>query len=240
MDATRRTQPRTARAGKPVRAPAALRLTEAMRQRIQQDALAFVAERYRLDDAQRAALAAIPIRWRRGRGGSAYFTRATRGFDGPHILLRVAPGRVARWHTYRRARARFGTPPEGIELHTRILATAVLVHELTHAVQHGACGGPRRRFSEVETTENEIEYVRRHAPDAFANLRPVMRRVRAARAGRLKASAPPRGGLAALRAIVLRTAGAIVGLVSPRTPPQQAPATPTRPRRTRSPRPTGS
>lgn len=66
--------------------------------------------------------------------------------------------------------------------------TVVLVHEYTHAVQHGVCGGSKRRYSEVETTENEIEFVRRHAPVAFEQLvhvqRGVVRRVR--RRGRVK------------------------------------------------------
>jgi hypothetical protein len=213
---------------------ASLRLTERSRRAIHAEALDFVCGRYALDDAQRAALAGLPIRWRRGRGASAYYPRRAHGFDGPHILLRVANGRTARWHTYRRARARYSTPPEGIEVETVALAAAVLVHEFTHAVQHGACGGVRRKFSEVETTENEVEFMRTRAPEAFARLVPVVRRRRKSRAAAKARPAAP-SGLAALRAIVLRAAGRLAGLVSP-----AAPAKPSTRRRSRSTTPTGS
>lgn len=238
MDAARQSPLRSAPAST---AAPSLRLTEGERSRIRTAALAFVGERYRLTQARLADLASIPIRWRRGSGSSAYYPRRAHGFDRPHILLRVPRGATARWHTYRRARARFGTPPGGIELDVRVLAGAVLVHELTHAVQHGATGDGRRRFSEVETTENEIEFVRRHAPAAFAQLVPVLRKKRATAAarkvGRGAARADAPRGLAALRAIVLRTAGALAALV--RTASAPAPQ-PTPRRRGRSPRPTGS
>ena len=131
MDAVRKTDRSAARAA----TVATLRLTARAKAAIHREALDFVCERYALEESQRDALAAIPIRWRRGRGASAYYPRRAHGFAGPHILLRVAPGASARWHTYRRARARFTTPPGGIELATRTLAAAVLVHELTHALQ---------------------------------------------------------------------------------------------------------
>ena len=228
MDALRR--PRSA----PVPLPNAVsvRLTERTRAAIREDALDFVCERYGLGSAQRTALEEIPIRWKRGRGASAYYARRAHGFAGPHILLRVAPGPSARWHTYRRTGARYSTPPGGIELDSRTLAVAVLVHEYTHALQHGAAGGLRRRFSEVETTGNEIEFVRRRAPEAFAQLVPVVRRARRSAKAAARRSTGRGTALAALRAIVLRAAGRLAGFVSG-TPP-------TTRRRTRSPRPTGS
>jgi hypothetical protein len=228
MDAARRSRLAPA----PVPAAVPVRLTERTRAAIREDALDFVSRRYGLETAQRSALGAIPIRWRRGRGASAYYPRRAHGFAGPHILLRVAPGATARWHTYRRAGARYATPPGGIELDARTLAVAVLVHEYTHALQHGAAGGLRRRFSEVETTGNEIEFIRLRAPEAFAQLVPVVRRPRRAAKGRARGAAARGTALAALRAIVLRAAGRLAGLVS--APP------PTTRRRTRSPRPTGS
>lgn len=229
MDAVRKTDrpPAATRA-------AAFRLTEKARRAIHAEALDFVCRRYGLDDAQRASLATIPIRWRRGRGASAYYPRRAHGFGGPHILLRVASGRTAHWHTYRRARARYSTPPGGIAVDTLALAAAVLVHEFTHAVQHGACGGARRRFSEVETTENEVEFMRARAPDAFAQLMPVVRKKRRSPGrGRARAGAP--SGLAALREIVLRAAGRLAGFVS-----RGSPAQPSSRRRSRSTTPTGS
>ncbi len=197
------------------------RLTDEKRARITADALDFIVERYGLTPAQRALLAAVPIRWRRARGSSAFYTRAAHGFGGPHILLRIPPGIMAKWNTYRRARARFSTPPGGIDLPVRILATAVLVHEYTHAVQHGVVGGTRRRYGEVETTENEIEYVRREAPEAFGLLVPVVRKAPRRRGTRRagRAMPAPQTGLAALRATVLRFGATLTGLLAPRPAP---------------------
>ncbi len=246
MDAAR--PPRSARATRGAAPARGLRLTERARAGIHADAVGHVAARYGLADAERSALAAVPLRWRRGRGSSGFYPRPAHGFPGPHILVKVPTGARTRWHTYRRARARFTTPPGGIELDVRVFATAVLVHELTHALQHGVAGGVRRRYSEVETTENEIEYVRRAAPEAFAQLVPVVRaparrtKARAAASRALPAGEPAAAhassALHALRTIVLRFAGSFAGLMRPASPP--APAPRSSPRRSRSPRPTGS
>lgn len=160
----------------PTRSARAVVLTPKLRAMVARDAIAFLSERYTLDQASRAALAAVPIRWRRAHGASAFYPRPTRGFEGPHIRLRVPPGGTGAWHTYRRTRARFSTPRGGLLLPTRVLATTILIHEYTHALQHGVCGTPKRRFSEVETTGNEIEYIRRAAPEAFARLVPMERK----------------------------------------------------------------
>lgn len=184
MQATRKARPRR-------RAP----FTAARRAAVVQAALHFVVERYRLDAAAAERLAAIPVRWRAGAGRSAFYPRPARGYGVPHIQIRVPRGAAARWHTYRRVRARLSTPAGGIELPVELLVTVVLVHEYTHAVQHGVCGGSKRRYSEVETTENEIEFVRRHAPAAFEQLvhvqRGVVRRVR--RRGHVKGAGPDGG-----------------------------------------------
>ena len=58
------------------------RLTLRARQSIHREALAFVAERYGLDAERTAALAAIPVRWKRARGSSAFYLRAAHGFGG--------------------------------------------------------------------------------------------------------------------------------------------------------------
>jgi hypothetical protein len=145
-------------------------LTAAVRRQIVERAGAFVRQRYRMDAAAAAALMALPVVWRRGGGRSAFYPRPCRGHAGPHIVLRIPRGAYGRWCTYRRVRARLSTPREGIELPIDLLLTVVLIHEFTHAVQHGVCGGTPRRFSEVETTENEIEFVRVHAPAAHARL----------------------------------------------------------------------
>ncbi len=144
-----------------------------IRRQIVERAAAFVRQRYRMDHAAAEMLTALPVRWKQGAGRSAFYRRPCRGYDGPHILLRVPSAAFARWHTYRRMRARWATPRHGVELPIDVLMTVVLIHEYTHAVQHGVCGGVARRYSEVETTENEIEFVRLHAPSAYAELVPV-------------------------------------------------------------------
>lgn len=149
-------------------------LTEEFREGVVSRAGEFICQRYRLDATAAERLKALPVRWRRGCGRSAFYRRACRGYDGPHILLRVPSGISAGWHTYRRVRARLSTPRGGIEMPIDVLMTVVLIHEYTHAVQHGVCGHAPRKYSEVETTENEIEFVRLHAPDAFARLVGVM------------------------------------------------------------------
>jgi hypothetical protein len=150
-----------------------LQVDAPIRRQIVERAAAFIRQRYRMDPTAAEMLTALPVRWRQGAGRSAFYRRPCRGYDGPHILLRVPPAAFARWHTYRRMRARWATPRHGVELPIDVLMTVVLIHEYTHAVQHGVCGGVARRYSEVETTENEIEFVRLHAPAAYAALVPM-------------------------------------------------------------------
>ena len=168
------------------------RLTEALKRRIVRDAVDFLTEREGLSEAQRAQLLAVPIRWRRRRGGCRFYAGPAHGFGGPHILLSVGRGAELRWHTYRRVRAGLTTPPGGIAMPMAMWATVVLVHELTHALQHGMCGTPRRRFSEVETTDHEIEFVRRVAPSLHAQLVPVQRERKPRKRRRAKIAMPPR------------------------------------------------
>jgi hypothetical protein len=156
-----------------------------------QEAIGFLVEREGLSPAQRACLEAVPVRWRRRRGPSRFYLGPAHGFDGPHILLSVGRGAEVRWHTYRRVRARLATPREGVVMPMPLYATVALVHEYTHALQHGVCGTPRRRYSEVETTDNEIAFIRRVAPHLHARLVPVPRRA-AGRRG-VHAPTPSRG-----------------------------------------------
>ena len=152
-------------------ASARVRFTERRRREALQDAVEFLAERYELGAQQRAALSAVPVRWRRGGRRSTF--RAPRDGGPGSITVSLPRGPSVRWHVYRRVRAGLVTPHEGVEMDLATFARLVLVHELTHALQHGTCGGPRRRFSEVETTRNEIEFLRRIMPEACARLVPV-------------------------------------------------------------------
>lgn len=160
------------------RAAPTTRFTDALRQRLVTEAIDFLAEVYELDHAQRSALAAVPVRWRRRNGRSAFYLKARHGFDGPHILVSVPRGAVARWSVYRRVRAAWVTPPRGIEMPVTLFAVVVLVHEFTHAIQHGVCGTPKRRYGEVETTRNEIRLIERMAPHLHAQLLPLKGKAR--------------------------------------------------------------
>ena len=155
-------------------AAAGARFAERRRQEALRDAVDFLAERYGLDARQREALSAVPVRWRRGGRRSTF--RAPRDGSPGSITVSLPRGGSVRWHVYRRVRAGLVTPREGIEMDLATFARLVLVHELTHALQHGTCGGPRRRYSEVETTRNEVECLRRLMPEACGRLLPVQGR----------------------------------------------------------------
>lgn len=175
-------------------------------------AIDFLVEARGLAPSQRAQLEAVPIRWRRRRGRSRFYTGAAHGFGGPHILLCVGRGHEVRWHTYTRVRSGLTTPREGIAMPVSLYVSVVLVHEFTHALQHGVCGTPRRRYSEVETTDNEIEFVRRMAPRLHAQLVPVRAGVQGRRSARTGPRARARTRPLARRGVF----GWLLGLLSPR------------------------
>jgi hypothetical protein len=90
----------------------------------------------------------------------------------PYISVAIPAGTDAKWVTYDRVHARLTTPPGGLLVPVGLRIVLCLVHEYTHAIQDGVCGGERRRFLEAEPTKNEIEYVRLHAPTYYAKLVP--------------------------------------------------------------------
>ncbi|MCE2875381.1 MAG: hypothetical protein LW625_07065 [Planctomycetaceae bacterium] len=149
------------------------RFTDALRRRLIEQAIDFLAAEYELDAAQRRALHAVPVRWRRRHGRSVFYMKPRHGFAGPHILVSVPRGATARWSVYRRVRVGLVAPPQGIEMPVALFAAVVLVHEFTHAIQHGVCGTPKRPYGEVETTDNEIRFIERMAPDVHAQLLPL-------------------------------------------------------------------
>jgi hypothetical protein len=117
------------------------RFTDALRRRLVEQAIDFRAAEYELDAAQQRALHAVPVRWRRRHGRSAFYMKPKHGFAGPHILVSVPRGTTARWSVYRRVRVGLVAPPQGIEMPVALFAAVVLVHEFTHAIQHGGGGG---------------------------------------------------------------------------------------------------
>ena len=154
-------------------APSSTRFTESLRRRLVAQAIDFLAKEYELDAVQQRALHAVPVRWRRRHGRSAFYMKPKHGFAGPHILVSVPRGSTARWSVYRRVRVGLVAPPQGIEMPVALFAAVVLVHEFTHAIQHGVCGTSKRPYGEVETTDNEIRFIERVAPDVHAQLLPL-------------------------------------------------------------------
>lgn len=59
-------------------------------------------------------------------------------------------------YLYRKANAGLTTPPKGLNVGIQIQTACAIIHELTHYVQ----GTENRKFSEVETTQNEIKYLK--------------------------------------------------------------------------------
>lgn len=65
------------------------------------------------------------------------------------------------------ARKRIGIMnPVGIKCGYLVSTTLSIIHEATHHVQNLEA----RRYSEVETTQNEIEYLRVHHPEHFEKI----------------------------------------------------------------------
>jgi hypothetical protein len=180
-------------------ASSSTRFTESLRRRLVAQAIDFLAAEYELDAAQQRALHAVPVRWRRRHGRSVFYMKPRHGFAGPHILVSVPRGATARWSVYRRVRVGLVAPPQGIEMPVALFAAVVLVHEFTHAIQHGVCGTPKRRYGEVETTDNEIRFIERVAPDVHAQLLPLKAKPRkrgatgARRARETRPTVPPEG-----------------------------------------------
>jgi hypothetical protein len=176
------------------------RFTEPLRRQLVAQAIDFLAKEYALDPSQRGALRALPIRWRRRHGSSVFYTKPRNGFAGPHILISVPRGVTVRWSVYRRVRAGLMTPPGGIEMPATLFALVALVHEFTHAIQHGVCGTPKRCYGEVETTKNEIRFIEQVAPHVHAQLLPLRAKSRkrsvptgARRVRETRPTVPPEG-----------------------------------------------
>ncbi len=150
--------------------PSPTRLTLALRRTIVNEAMAFITATYNLTPYQRETLATVPIQWKRCRRASRFERGGSHRLIGPRIRLCVPTGKTASWTVYSRRRIGLSPPPQGIQVPIRLFATAVLIHELTHAVQDGLGVMPSRCMSEVETTRNEITYVRSVSPEVFSQL----------------------------------------------------------------------
>lgn len=88
-------------------------------------------------------------------------------YDETKGVIRIDQNRLL-WHTY--IRKTVGVYAFNIK-HVDLIAsiTVQLIHEMTHHIQH--CED--RKFSEVETTKNEIEWMRVHRPQFHAKLKTI-------------------------------------------------------------------
>ena len=97
-----------------------------------------------------------------------WFTNSRRAFYYPNKRsAKIGLGGGNKWHTYDRKTV--GKTSNGIVVPELLLVTITIVHELTHAIQHFQ----NRKYSEVETTQNEIEYVKIVSPSTLAFLKEV-------------------------------------------------------------------
>lgn len=62
------------------------------------------------------------------------------------------------------------TPHEGLNVGIELQIITALIHELTHYIQ----GVEKRVYSEVETTRNEIEYLKQNEPFWYNCLVPII------------------------------------------------------------------
>ncbi len=80
--------------------------------------------------------------------------------------VRIATSRI-RWATY--IKKRVGAYANWIPCTIYESWTLQFVHEYTHAIQ----GDQKRRYSEVETTRNEIAFAQEFFPHLFMKLAPI-------------------------------------------------------------------
>ena len=69
-------------------------------------------------------------------------------------------------HLYNKQTVGLTTPKQGLAVGYVIGTTCAIIHELTHYIQ----GMEGRKFSEVETTQNEIDYLKEKDPYWYSRL----------------------------------------------------------------------
>ena len=70
---------------------------------------------------------------------------------------------------YKKVTCELTTPPKGLMVGCELQTTCAVIHEVTHYIQ----GLEKRKMSEVETTQNEIDYLRVNEPFWFSKLIPL-------------------------------------------------------------------
>ena len=117
----------------------------------------YLATRYEMTDDLRKHLDDTEVWFTNGHGG---------WYRSERRQVKVGIGRD-KWYTYKRKTV--GKMSRGISVPQLLCVTIILLHELTHAVQHFE----GRKYSEVETTENEIEYVGMVSPSTLGRMEEV-------------------------------------------------------------------
>ena len=120
-------------------------------------AMEYLATRYEMTEGLRQHLEETEIWFTNGQGG--WYCKHKR-------KVKVGIKRD-KWYTYKRKTV--GKMSLGITVPQLLCVTIILLHELTHAVQHFE----GRKYSEVETTENEIEYVGLVSPSTLNRMNEV-------------------------------------------------------------------
>lgn len=72
-------------------------------------------------------------------------------------------------YLYKRVSCGLTSPHDGLNVGSELQIICSLIHELTHFIQ----GVEKRLYSEVETTENEIEYLKANEPFWYSRLVPI-------------------------------------------------------------------
>ena len=72
-----------------------------------------------------------------------------------------------KWHTY--DRKTIGVTADEIVIPKLLLITVHIIHEFTHAIQHFQ----KRKYSEVETTKNEMDYIQSVSPSTLTFLKAI-------------------------------------------------------------------
>lgn len=70
---------------------------------------------------------------------------------------------------YKKATCELTSPPDGLNTGCEIQTTCAIIHEITHYIQWLE----KRKYSEVETTQNEIDYLKANEPFWYNKLIPI-------------------------------------------------------------------
>lgn len=113
----------------------------------------------------------VPITFSSTRNGSNYLPPSTYEY---RTEINNSTGGIniathGKLHLYKKVTIGLTTPHGGLLVGCELQVITSLIHELTHFVQ----GIEKRLYSEVETTTNEIEYLKLHEPFWYGRLVPI-------------------------------------------------------------------